>query len=123
MAAPIKLTIYDPETHESVKELQTSLVPWGILKRAIRLVKSLGGVMDEMKTAQAAQDVMAVLDKLDEGTVDELTGLVCDVFGGKVTIEELNRGTEIMEMVTVLQAVVSRAMGSFGGNPTPPGKQ
>lgn len=109
MAAPIKLTIYNPETHESEKELQTSLIPWGILKRAIKLAKSLGGL-----AGLDAANPMEALARLDESAVDELTGLVADIFQGKVSLEELNRGTEIMEMVTVLQAIVTRAFGEFG---------
>ena len=120
MAAPIKLTIYNPETHESVKDLQTSLVPWGILKRAMRLAKHLGGISN-------LSNPMEVLASLEEDAIDELTGLVADVFPGKVTLEELNEGTEIGEMVTVLQAVVARAFGEFGAqdpaNPTPAAKR
>lgn len=114
MAAPIKLTIYNEE-HESVKELQTSLVPWGILKRAIKLAKTI-----KLEGKNQAE----LLESLDDEGFDNLTGLVADLFHGKVTIEELTWGTDALEMLTVLMAVVTKAFGEFAnnGNPTPPGK-
>jgi hypothetical protein len=115
MAATIKLTIYNAE-HESVNELSTALVPWGILKRAVKLAKSLG-------TESLTQE--QVLEALGEEGFDNLTALVADLYHGRVTIEELEWGTEASEMLAVLQAVVTRAfaeLGSAGPDPTPPGK-
>jgi hypothetical protein len=117
MTSPIKLTIYDPQTHEPKKELQTSLVPWGILKRAIKLAKSLDY---DQKEEDSGDQINTMLEKLGEDGFDNLTGLVADVFHGQVTIEEIEWGTETGEMINVLQAVVTRAFSEFKktGNPT-----
>jgi len=104
MAAPIKLTIYNDE-HEAVKELQTSLVPWGILKRAIKLAKTFKA------DGSNPTEMMA---SLDDESFDNLTGLVADLFHGKVTVEELTWGADAGEMAAVMQAIVTRAFGEFG---------
>lgn len=112
MATPIKLTIYNDE-HEPVKELQTSLIPWGLLKRAIKLAKTLKA--DGMSQEE-------ILQALDEEGFENLTALVADLFHGKVTIEELTWGTDATEMLTILVTVVTRAFSEFGQNPTKPGE-
>ena len=114
MASPIQLTIYSAD-HEPVKELSVSLVPWGILKRAIKLAKSL-------KTDASKPSDM--LDGLDEEGFDNLTGLVADLYHGKVTVDELQWGTDAGEMMAVLQSIVTRAFGEIGtgADPTQPGK-
>ena len=52
--------------------------------------------------------------------MEELTGLVVAVFGDKFSIEELNEGADVSEMVAVLQQIVSTANG-VTADPTPPG--
>jgi hypothetical protein len=90
-------------------------VPWGILKRAIKIAKRLGQV-----EGRSGADILGGLD--DEG-FDELTGLICDLFHGEVSLEELNWGTDAGEMAAVMQAVITRAFGQFEqiANPTLPG--
>lgn len=111
--APIKLTIYDEDSNV-VRELSQSFVPWGIMKRAIRLGKSMRGLIDKSDGE--------ILEHMSEEDVDNLTGLVADVFGGRVTVEELEQGTEIQEMLAVLQAVITKAFHA-SQNPTPPGRR
>jgi hypothetical protein len=110
---PIKLTIYNQD-NEPVKELQTSIVPWGIMKRAIKLVKSLKG-SEGMSQAE-------MLDALDDESIDLMTALVADVFSGRVTVEELNRGVELGEMLPVIMQIINKAFSGIGGDPTQPGK-
>jgi hypothetical protein len=112
--APIKLTIYDQEDESVVKEFSAHIVPWGIMKRAIRLGKSMKGL--------AGNDDAAILEQMSEDDIDNLTGLVADVFGGRVTVEELERGATIPEMLAILQAVIGKAFGA-SQNPTVPGNK
>lgn len=109
--ALIKLTIYNAES-EPVKDVATSLIPWGIMKRAIRLAKSMGGL--------AGKDETSILEAMSDEDIDNLTQLVVDVFGGRVTVKELEQGAEVTEMLAVLTAVVTKAFGA-SANPTPPG--
>lgn len=95
---PIELTLYDPETNEVIQTFTRSFVPWAILKRAIRLQKSLGGEMSEE-------------------TLDELAGLVVAVFGDKFTLEQVTNGADAGEMMTVIQEIIARANNAVIGKP------
>jgi hypothetical protein len=99
---PMKLTIYDPETSEVKKDLVQLFVPWKLLKVAIRLM----GDIDQTN--------------LTEADMDAIAALVAEVFGGRVTVEELNNGSDIGEMFAVVEQIVAKANGV---NPTLPGKQ
>jgi len=110
--AAIRLTIYN-EDSEPVKDLSQSIVPWGVMKKAVRLVKSLQGLADKSDAE--------ILAGMTDDDIDNLTGLVISVFGGRVTAEELERGATINEMLSVLNQIVSHVSGA-SQNPTPPGK-
>lgn len=102
---PIKLTLYDPETSEVKREFTRTFIPWRLLKSAIKLSKSLHN-LDE--------------NNLTDEDVDAIASLVVDVFGNQFTIDELNDGADLAEMMSVMQAVVSRARGATPGNPPKP---
>lgn len=91
MAKPIEITLYNPETNEVVKTFTRSFVPWAILKKALRLQKTIDS------------------DEMTEDDVDELAGLVVAVFGDQFSLEQVNAGMDVGEMVTVLNAVIARA--------------
>lgn len=89
--APITLTLYNQDD-EPTRELQTSVVRWGVLKQALRLSDSL---VDEKN--------------LTADGIDQLTAFVCRVFGDKATVTELEEGADVAEMFTVFRAVIRRA--------------
>jgi hypothetical protein len=104
---PIELTLYDPETNEVIQTFTRSFVPWEILKRAIRMKKIIG-----------AGDI-------SEDDLDELAGLVVAVFGDQFSLEQVNKGTDVSEMITVINSVIGRASQFVegrpaNGNPPPP---
>ncbi len=96
----IKLTLYDPETNEVKHEYTQLFVPWKLLKTAVRLSKSIGKSLN--------------IEEMQEADVDALAALVVETFGDKFSIDELNKGADIGEMVTVLNQIVAKAKG----NPT-----
>jgi hypothetical protein len=101
---PVQLTLYNTDD-EPVKELSRLVVPWGILKRALRLVKSLDP------------------ENLNEDDLDTITALVAEVFGSdKVTIRELDEGADMGDMLSVLNMVVAKAGMAMPvtGNPPMP---
>ena len=98
----MKLTLYDPVSDEVIKEYSRSFVPWRLLKQAIRLSDKLDP------------------ESLDEETIDELAALVVSVFGDQFSVQELNEGADLGEMMAVLTAIVNRA-GASMPNPTRPG--
>lgn len=96
MSSPICLTIYN-ENDEIKAEFQRLIIPWGMLKRALKF-KGLNEA------------------NIDEQTFDELAGFVCELFGNKVTRQDIESGADISEVFAVIQAVVTRAGGYFGPN-------
>ena len=103
MAAHLVITLYDSETNEVVKEYTRTFVPWKLLKRAVKLSKSIG-VFDS--------------DNMSEDVIDELAALVVDTFGNQFSVDELSNGADIGEMMTVLTGIMASAQG-ISPNPPP----
>ncbi len=101
MKTPMTLHLYD-ENSEIKATFIRSFVPWKLLKEAVKIAKNLDP------------------KNMTEDTVEELTGLVVAVFGDKFTVDQLNEGADVSEMVTVLQQIVSTANG-VTADPTTPG--
>ncbi|MCL2695443.1 MAG: hypothetical protein FWE69_03850 [Clostridiales bacterium] len=93
--APICLTLYD-ENDETVRDLQKSVVCWGMMKQALAVGKII---------QQHGED--------SPETVDAITAFVCRFYDDKVTIAELDRGAELREVMAVYHAVMRRA-GALG---------
>lgn len=87
----IRITLYDPETNEVRKEFTRLFVPWKLLKAAIRLSKTLD------------------LNNITEEMMDDLAGLVVEIFGNQFSIADLNDGADVGEMITVLNQVMAKA--------------
>ncbi len=104
--APLKITLYDPETDEVKKDYTRSFIPWRLLKKSIRMSKVLANIDQE---------------NLQDEDVDAITSLVVDVFNDQFTVEELNNGADLMEMIAVIQGIIARAEG-VPVNPPPKGK-
>jgi len=99
----MEITLYGPDNE--VKATYTRLfVPWKLLKVAVRLAKELDP------------------QNLTEADTDALAGLVVETFGNQFSIQDLDEGADITEMVTVLQQIVSKARGGVPPvNPPSPG--
>ena len=107
ISAPLKITLYDPETSEVRKEYVRSFIPWRMLKKAVQLSKTLTKVDQE---------------NITDEQLDEVASLVVSVFGDQFTVEELNDGADLTEMMTVIQGIMAKEHG-FNPNPPPPGKK
>jgi hypothetical protein len=105
---PLKITLYDPETYEVIKEFTQMFVPWKMFKAAIHISKSLGDI-DFSNSAN-----------IPEETYDEITTFIVEVFSNRFTAEELGNGAEFNELLPVINQIISKAKNL--GNPTPPGK-
>lgn len=92
---PIVLHLYD-ENDEVIKSYSRSFIPWKMLKKAIELYRQIGTKSPE---------------QYDESDVDALTSYVVALFGQDMTIEMLDEHSDITEMLSVIQNVVSRANG------------
>lgn len=98
----MQITLYD-EDSEPIKTYSRGFVPWRLLKKAVKLSNTMNA------------------ENLNEEALDDLAGLVCEVFGNQFSIEELNDQADVSEMMTVLTAIVGAAGKSVAGNPTTPG--
>lgn len=103
--APIRLTLYNPETDEVIRECSRSFIPSKFLKRALRILKMLNAAK-------------ARGEELDEELVDELYGLVSDFFA--ITVDEVENGTDVEELIAVIVAIQARAANLMPPNfPSP----
>jgi hypothetical protein len=100
--APIELKLYGSDD-EVKATYHRSKIPWGLLKKAVRLA-----------------NLNLNPDSLSEEDVDAIAGLVVEVFGDQFTIEDLDAGADLNEMLAVVQAIVKRASSLVKANPIPP---
>ena len=103
---PMRITLYDPETDEEKQTYTRMFVPWKLLKVSVRLAKDLDAA------------------NITEEDADALAGLVVEAFGNKFSIEDLNEGSDIGEMITVMNQIIGKARGGMAAvnPPTPPGR-
>jgi hypothetical protein len=102
MPVPVELTIYD-SNYEPVKKLSRLVIPWGVLKKAVRMAKTI--------SAKNPND-------LGDDEMDAISDLIIHVFGEeKITRAELDAGVDIGDMVTTIQAIVARGQGLLPNAP------
>lgn len=102
-ATAIKITLYT-EGDEKKATHQRLIVPWGFLKRAVRLSKSIGDGQN-----------------IEEAQIDEIGDLVVEFFGGAFTREELEAGADVGEIMTCFKSIVAKARGVLPNAPPPTG--
>lgn len=98
--APMVIHLYG-EDNEIEHSFTRSFVPWKMLKKAVKLSQEVD------------------FDKLKAEDVDQIAGLVVEVFGDQFTLEDLDNGADVSEMLVVIQNIVARA-NAIQLNPTPP---
>ena len=98
--APMVVHLYGDD-NEVVKTFTRSFVPWKMLKKAVKLSKEVN--FEDLK----AEDV------------DQIAGLVVEVFSDQFSLEDLDNGADVGEMLAVIENIVARANG-VSLNPTPP---
>lgn len=95
----ITITLYSADNE--VKQTYTrTVIPWGILKKAIALTRSL----DQ--------------EQVGSEDIDAVAALVVEAFGSQFTVQDLDQGADIGEMMSVLQGIVARASALVKVNPT-----
>jgi hypothetical protein len=100
MQAPIKITLYGAG-EEPKQEYTCAIIPWGVLKKAIALTKSI----DQ--------------NDVGEEDMDAIAALVVQAFGNQFTVQDVDAGADIGEMLAVMQSIVARASNLVQANPTP----
>lgn len=100
--SPLTIRIYD--ANDEYIEYNRLFLPWGILKIAVRLAKQLHGKAE---------------DELTEEDIDAISGVIVETFGGKFSIDDLDKGCDVDEVLNVFNNIVARAQ-SVRPNGLPP---
>lgn len=104
--APIQITLYGPNDEE-LKTLARTRVPTWILLQAIELSEQLEGFDQAKANAETIKSMF-----------EALGGFVVEVFGQQVSLDEIIKGCELSDLITVIKAVSNRAQGMVAKNPT-----
>ena len=98
---PITITLYGANDEEK-QTFSRTVIPWGILKKAITVSKTI--------------------DTENAGSidVDAIAGLVVEAFGNQFSIKDLDAGADVGEMISVLQNIVARASALVQANQVNP---
>jgi hypothetical protein len=102
--APLRITLYGVND-EIKKELTRSIVPWGILERAI----DLQDVFQNIDTAALAN--------VSRDQIEELTSFVTFIFDDQVTADELKRGASLEDMFTLYTQIFTIVFQVMQKNP------
>lgn len=116
MFPPIELTLYD-QNDEPKQTYQRSVIPWGLLKKAISIQKVINAPAPEQKQwwdFRKKDEEMSA----EEAQLRAISQFVVDLFGNKFSVKDLETGADIGEIMAVFQAVISRANASMKANPT-----
>lgn len=105
---PLRLILYGAND-EVKRELSRSIIPWGILERAIDL-------QDEFESLQADADGGPVNISRDQ--IQKLTDFVVFIFDDTVTSDELKRGASVADMFNLYTQIFRMVSQSMPSNPT-----
>lgn len=104
---PIKLTLYDPETNEVVRELSRAFVPTGIFTEIVKLLPLM-----DLKNPQ----------KVDPEAAESMYALISELFGGQIAVDQIKQGTDLNEFLALFETIVARVKTETPTNPTLPGQ-
>ncbi len=98
---PLVIRIYD-DTGE-YREFTQPVVPWGVLKAAVRVAKTVN------------------MQDPSEEDVDIIAGLVVMAFKNRFSVSDLDGGADITEMMAILSTIMAKANAwEQAANPTFP---
>lgn len=112
-SSPIEITFYEPGENGEPDVVRAkfvrSIIPFGILKKAIRFAKSVD--VEKLSHLESLAD-------LPEDLADELSSLVVMAFGDRFTPDDLEKYADTGDMIATITNILARAGSS--ANPTPP---
>lgn len=92
---PMVIHLYDAE--DTPTEFVRMFVPWKLLKVSLKLARQMNGKN---------------INDLTPEDLDALGGLVCEAFGNKFSIADLDEKGDITEVMAVFENIVARAQGA-----------
>ncbi len=105
LGAPIELTLYD-DNDEIIATYRRARIPVGFAERAMDLSVQL--------TSEQGKDQLMAMYQL-----------IVEFFGEKFTIEDLRKGADLLELITVVDTIAVRAgeLIPANNNPFPNGNR
>jgi hypothetical protein len=97
--APLKLTLYGVND-EIKREVTRSIIPWGILERAIDLQETLSDIQFDDEGQPIVSDAAQFREQ-----ISELTDFVVFIFDDAVNVTEINRGASIKDMFAIYNQI------------------
>lgn len=120
MSRAIEITLYDRDDKPS-KTYTRDIIPWGIMKKAVQLMKSVTESEPENTSGKKKWGIfpMPVTEKktTEEVQMDAISQFVVELFGNQFTIKELENGADMGEIMSVFQSVLTRANNAVKANP------
>jgi hypothetical protein len=101
LGTPIQFTLYGDDD-EAIKTYSRARVPVMFAERAIELSTSITG------------------DNLGQDQLMALYQIVVDFYGGQFTVEDLRKGADLGELISVLEAISTRAVELMPSRPNLP---
>jgi hypothetical protein len=129
MNAPIELTLYDTND-EPIKTYTRRTVPWGVMKKAMSLMQAMNDLSEKDKPDAEKTNwekfkawfSFAKTEDANEVSLRMLEEFLVEFFGDKFTVNDLKQA-DTLELVSVLQSIISRAAASMPVNPQKPFKK
>jgi len=118
MPPALEITLYG-KNDEKEKTYQRQIVPFGMLKKAARLMDAI-----ENPESKARKKWYTFWQKVDENVrpeerqADAIADFVVELFDFQFTKKQLETGADLGEMMSVLVAVMARANATVKSNPT-----
>ena len=100
---PIEFTLYGADD-EPLDTYGRARVPAEFLEQALELAELLDGVKNPSEIKESLPTIYQ---------------FVADFYGGKFTAQEVGKGSEFSEIITLITAVVNRAAELMPGTPNP----
>lgn len=126
MNVPIELILYNKDD-EPIKTLKRSIVPWGVMKKAMSLMQALEELqaqdkLEAKKTRFEKFKAWFDFSKAENETEVSLRMLeefIVEFFGNQCTVKDLE-GADTLQLMAVLQSIMARANSSMMANPQKP---
>lgn len=109
VVAPLRITLYGVD-NEIKREVTRSIIPWGILERAL-------DIQEQFEDVELGADGLP--KKIDREQIQLLTDFVVFVFDDAVTRDELKRGASLADMFALYQQIFRMVGQIMPKNPTP----
>ncbi|RPI90330.1 MAG: hypothetical protein EHM40_18660 [Chloroflexi bacterium] len=117
MPPAIEITLYGKDD-EPIKTYERSIIPWGMLKKATRLMDQFEEPKPEAKKKWFWQKEEDANVRPEEKQMEAISQFVVDLFGNQFTVKELENGADMGEIMTVFRSVITRANAAVKSNPT-----